>query len=62
MQAEKRIVERQRCTVEEYRKMGGADISGEDEYRRTGRAQRGEGLASEALPGLLVPVNDTLGG
>ena len=30
-------------------------------YRRTEKAQRGEELASEALPGLLVPVNDALG-
>lgn len=61
MQAEKRIVERQRCTVEEYHKMGEADIFGKDEYRRTGRARWGEELASEALPGLLVPMNDAPG-
>lgn len=30
-------------------------------YRRTERSCWGEELASEALPGLLVPVNDTLG-
>ena len=30
-------------------------------YRRTERAWRGEDLALEALPGLLVPVNDALG-
>ena len=33
----------------------------EDEYRRTERARRGEGLASETLPELTVPVNDALG-
>ena len=30
-------------------------------YRRTERARRGEELASEALPGLLIPVDDALG-
>lgn len=30
-------------------------------YRRTEKARRGDQLASEALPGLLVPVNDALG-
>ena len=33
----------------------------EDDYRRIERARRGEELVSEALPGLLVPVNDALG-
>ena len=33
----------------------------EDGYRRTERARRGEELASEALPGLVVPANDALG-
>lgn len=33
----------------------------EDGYRRTERARRGQELASEAMSGLLVPVNDVLG-
>ena len=33
----------------------------DDGYRRTERARRGEELASEALPGLVVPTDDALG-
>ena len=50
------IVDLQGETVERY------NDPREDEYRRTERARRGEGLASETLSGLLVPANDALGG
>ena len=33
----------------------------DDVYRRTEKARRGEELASEALPGLLISANDALG-
>ena len=49
------IVDRQGEMVERY------NAPHEDGYRRTERARRGESLASEALPGLIVPVNDALG-
>lgn len=34
----------------------------EDEYRRIEKARRGEELASEALPGLFIPMNNALRG
>ena len=49
------IVDLQGGAVERY------NAPHEDGYRRTERARRGESLASEALPGLIVPANDALG-
>ena len=50
------IVDLQGETVERY------NDPREDEYRRIERDRQGEELSSEALPGLLIPVNDALGG
>ena len=57
MQAERRTVERRRFTVDE---MSEASIFREDDRVELIDGEV-EGLASEALPGLLVPVDDASG-